>query len=100
LTIGLGVIWSCNVVLCTKLFQEVSEGLINEVRPSVTYHHPWCPKARKYDLMEHPSSMLGVGSTAWHCFYPLGHIINCHQDVYAVIGLWEWSHEVNAPYVK
>jgi hypothetical protein len=39
-------------MLCSKLFLEVSEGLINEVRPSITYHHPRCPKTRKDDFLE------------------------------------------------
>ena len=58
----LAMIWSCNIVLYPKLFQEVSEGLINEMRPSVTYDHPWCSKAWENDLMEHFSGMLGVCS--------------------------------------
>ena len=55
---------------------------------------------RKDDLVKHLSSMFGVSSTAWHCFYPLGHIVNHHEDVFTVIGLWEGSHEVDAPYIK
>ena len=37
--------------------------------------------------------MLGIGSTVWHCFYPLWHIVDCHEDVFAVIELWmvPWS---------
>ena len=44
--------------------------------------------------------MLGVSSMAWHCFYPLGHIVNRHENVFTIIGLWEGSLEVDAPYIK
>ena len=52
-------------MLYPKLFQEVPEGLINEMRPSVTYDHPWSPEAREDDLMKHITGMLGIGSSAW-----------------------------------
>ena len=52
-------------MLYSKLYQEVSEGLINEMRPSVTYDHPWSPEAWEDDLMKHLTGMLGIGSSAW-----------------------------------
>ena len=53
------------VVLLSKLLQEVSEGLINKERPSVTYDHLGCSEAREDHFMEHPSGMLGISSSAW-----------------------------------
>jgi hypothetical protein len=50
--------------------------------------------------MKHLSCMLGVCSSALHCFYPLGYVVHSYQDVLTVLGLWEWSHEVNAPHIK
>jgi hypothetical protein len=44
--------------------------------------------------------MLGISSSAWHCFYPLGYVVDGNQDVLTVLGLLEWSHEVNAPHIK
>ena len=94
------MIWSGNVVLSPKFLQKVLEGLIDEMRPSVTYHHPRSSKTMEDNLMKHPAGMLGVCGPAWHCLYPLRHIVNGHQDILAVIGLWERSHEVDAPHIK
>jgi hypothetical protein len=44
--------------------------------------------------------MFGVSGSTWHCFYPLGHIIDGNKDVFAILGLLEWSHEVNALHIK
>ena len=54
--------WCRDVVLCTKPLQEVSESLIDEMRPSITYDHSWYSEAWKNDLVEHFSGMLGVCS--------------------------------------
>ena len=59
---GLWVIRSRDVMLWPKLFQEVSEGLINEMRPFVTYDHPWSPKAREDDLMKHHTACLALAA--------------------------------------
>jgi hypothetical protein len=50
--------------------------------------------------MEHSSCILAISSFAWHCFYPLGYVVDGDQDVLTVLGLLEWSHEVNAPHIK
>jgi hypothetical protein len=39
-------------------------------------------------------------SILWACFHPFRDAVNSDQDVLTVFGLWEWSHEVNAPYVE
>ena len=94
------MVWGGNVVLGPKLFQEGSEGFVNEVGSSIAYHHSWCSKARKDYFMKHLSCMLGVSCSAWHYFNPLGYVINGNKDVLIVLGLLEWSHEVNAPHIK
>jgi hypothetical protein len=76
------------------------EGLINEMRPSIAYNHPWCSKMRKYNFMEHFVGVLGAGSSARNCLHPFGDVIHSDQDVLAIMGLLEWPHEVNAPYVE
>ena len=65
LAIGRWVVWSCDVMLCLKLLQEFLEGAINEMGPSVTYHHSWSPEMWEDDLMKHLAGMLGIGSSAW-----------------------------------
>jgi hypothetical protein len=52
-------------VICPKLFQKVSECLINEVRPSFTYDHSRCSEAREDYFVKHLSSTLGISSSAW-----------------------------------
>jgi hypothetical protein len=37
---------------------------------------------------------------AWQCFYPLWHVVDGDQDVFAMLRLQEWSHEVNPPNVE
>jgi hypothetical protein len=59
------MLWSCDVILCPKLPQKVLEGLINEMRPSVTYDHSGRSEMREYDLVDHLSGMLGINSSAW-----------------------------------
>ena len=44
--------------------------------------------------------VLGVSGPTWQCFYPLGHIVHRHQDVFCISRLWEWSHEIDPPNVK
>jgi hypothetical protein len=50
--------------------------------------------------MKHLSVMLGVCSSASHWFHPFGYIVHSYQDVLTVMGLWEWSREINAPHIK
>jgi hypothetical protein len=62
LTTGLRVVWCGNVVLGAKLLEKASEGLINEMRPSVAYNHSLCSKTREDNLMEHLAGMLGMAA--------------------------------------
>jgi hypothetical protein len=66
------------------------------MRSSIAYHHAWCSKARE----EHSPCMFGVSSSAWHCLYPLGYVVDGNQDVLTVLGLLERSHDVSAPHIK
>jgi hypothetical protein len=50
--------------------------------------------------MEHSPCMFGVSSSAWHCLYLLGYVVDDDQDVLIVLGLLERSHKVNAPHIK
>jgi hypothetical protein len=51
-------------------------------------------------FMEYSSCMFGISSSTWHCFYPLGYVVDGEQDVLIVLGHLEWSHEVNTPHIK
>lgn len=52
------------VVLRPKFLEEIPKYLVNEVTPSITYHHPRFFELREDDLMEHTSGMLGISSSA------------------------------------
>ena len=65
-------------------FRKFRKGLINEMRPSVTYDHPWSPEAWEDDLMKHLMGMLGIGSSAWWSLNPLRHVVDGDHDVFAV----------------
>jgi hypothetical protein len=100
LTTGLRVVWYGNVVFGFDIPEKALKGLINEMRPSVAYNHPWSSKTREYDLVEHLAGVLGVGDSARICLHPLGDVIHSDEDVLAIMGLLEWPHEVNTPYVE
>jgi hypothetical protein len=51
-------------------------------------------------FMEHSPCMFGVRSSAWHCLYLHGYVVNSDQDVLIVLGLLGRSLEVNAPHIK
>ena len=53
-------------MLCPKFLQEVPEGPINEMGPSVTYDHFWSPEAWEDDHMKHLAGMLGIGNQIKH----------------------------------
>ena len=84
LSTGLRMVWCRDVVLYAKPLQEVSESRIDEMRPSVTYDHPWSPDAWEDDLMKHLMGMLGIGSSAWWSLNLLRHVVDDDQDVFAV----------------
>jgi hypothetical protein len=86
LTTSLRMVWCSDVVLGAKLLEKVPEGLIDEMRPFVTY--------------KHLASALGVGNSARKCFHPFGDVVHSDQDVLAIMGFFEWPHENNAPYVE
>ena len=67
---------------------------------SIAYDHLGCTKARKYDFVEHSLGMFWIGSSTWQCFYPFGYIVHGHQDVFIVLRLGEWPHEINSPHIK
>lgn len=35
-----------------------------------------------------------------YCLYPFWYVVDCYQDVLALLWVREWLHEVNSPYVK
>ena len=53
LTAGLRMVQGRDVMHGPKFLEEVPEGNINEMRPSITYYHPWCAKPWEDNLMEH-----------------------------------------------
>ena len=96
----LRMIRSSDVVADPMLQQVLSESLINEVRSSITYHHPWYSKPWKYYFFKHLDRALVIRSSTWQGLNPLGNIINCHQDVLIIAGFWKWSHEINSPDIE
>jgi len=64
---------------------------------SITYNHPRCSKPRKYNLFQHPLWVSWVSLLAWHGFYLLGYIVNCHQNVLIIPWFQKWSHVINSP---
>ena len=65
LTDCLGMVWSCNVVLDSIFYQELSKGLVDEVWPSITYDHSRCSKPWEYHFMKHLFGVLGVDGPTW-----------------------------------
>jgi len=63
-------------MLSPEFFEKVSEGSINEMRPSVTDYHHRCAKLWKDNLMKYFSGMLSIRSPAWQSFYPFGDVIH------------------------
>jgi hypothetical protein len=41
-----------------------------------------------------------VGGSPRKFLHPFGDVFHSNQDVLAIMGLLEWPHEVNAPYVE
>lgn len=74
----------CNVV--PKLLQKVLEGLIDEMRPSVTLPsvvfqiEGRCPRGTSYGRAW-PQRLCIL-----HHFHPFGHIVDSHQDILMIMG--------------
>jgi hypothetical protein len=44
----------------------------------------------------HNSVVIGL---ACNSFHPFGHIVHSNEDVQIAKGVWERSHEINAPHI-
>ena len=100
LTAGLRMVGSFNVMCGPKFLEEVPEGGINEMRPSITYYHPRCAKPWKDNLMKYLADMLSICCPARHGFYPLGDVMHDDQDILIIMGLWKRSHIVDDPHIE
>ena len=94
------MVGSFNVMCGPKFLEEVPEGGINEMRPSITYFHPRCAKPWKDNLMEHFAGVLSICCPTWYGFYTFGDVIHGDQDILAIMGLWKRSHIIDTPDVK
>jgi hypothetical protein len=41
--------------------------------------------------------VIGLASNSFH---PFGHIVHNNKDIKIAIGVWEWSHKIDAPHIK
>ena len=83
-----------------KFLDEILEGSIDKMRPSITYYHPWYAKPWEHNFMEHLEGMLGICYLAWHGFYPFGDVIHGGQDILAIMRLGKSYHIDNSLDVK
>jgi hypothetical protein len=47
--------------------------------------------------LNHNSTAIGHACNSLH---PFGHIVHGNKNVQITEGVWEWSHEINAPHIE
>jgi hypothetical protein len=73
---------------------------VDEVLASVTDHNARHSKTRENGVLEEALDGIGICLSARKGLHPLGHIINCNQNVLIPFGGRERSHEVHTPHIK
>jgi hypothetical protein len=82
------------------LLHQMLKNPIAKVRTSITDNRSRCTKLSKNSVLQkfdHNSVVIGL---ARYHLHPLGHIIHSNQNVQKLEGVWERSHEIDAPYIK
>jgi hypothetical protein len=82
------------------LLHQLLKNLIAEVRTSITDNRSRCTKPSKNSVLQkldHNSMVIGLARNHLHL---LGHIVHSNQNVHKFEGVWERSHEIDAPYIK
>jgi hypothetical protein len=86
----------CDEILLHQLFKN----LVAEVHTTITDNRFRCTKPSKncvLQKLDHNSMVIGFALNRLH---PLGHIVHSNQNVQKPKGVWERSHEIDAPYIK
>ena len=82
------------------LLHQLLKNPVAEMVASITYNHSRCTEPSKDSVsqkLDHNSVVISLASNGLH---PLGHIVHSNQDVQIAIGVWKWSHEINALHIK
>jgi hypothetical protein len=82
------------------LLHQLLKNPIAEVRTSITDDRSRCTKPSEnsvFKKLDHNSVVIGLARNRLHS---LGHIVHSNQNVQKPEGVWERSHEIDAPYIK
>ena len=87
--------------MCDKaLLHQLLKNPVAKMLTSITNDCSRRTKPSKYSIsqkFDHNSVVIGL---ARNYFHPLGYISHINQDVQLAKGVWERSHEINAPYIE
>jgi hypothetical protein len=82
------------------LLHQLLKNLVAEMRTSITDNCSRCTTPSKNSVLkkfDHNSVVIGL---ACNCLHPLGHIVHSNQNLQKPGGVWERSHEIDAPHIK
>jgi hypothetical protein len=81
------------------LLHQLLKNPIAEVRTSITDDRSRCTKPSKNSVLQKFDNSVVIGLVR-NRLHPLGHIVHSNQNVQKSEGVWERSHEIDAPYIK
>jgi hypothetical protein len=82
------------------LLHQLLKNLVAKVRTSITDNRSRYTKPSENSVLkklDHNSVVIGFARNRHHS---LRHIVHNNQNVQKPEGVWERSHEINAPYIK
>jgi hypothetical protein len=82
------------------LLHQLLKNPVAKMRTTITDNRSMCTKPSKNRVLQkfdHNSVVIGL---ACNCLHPFGHIVHSNQNVQKPKGVWERSHEIDAPYIK
>jgi hypothetical protein len=86
----------CDEVLLHQLLKNPVAKMLTSITNDCSRH----TKLSKYSVFQKFDYNSVVIGLACNYFHPLGHIVYSNQDVQIAKGVWEMSHEINAPYIE
>jgi len=93
------VIWGYNLVGGEVFLHQLLKDLVAKMLTTITYDCSGGTKTSKDIILQklnHYSVVIGLASSSFH---PFGHIVHISKDIKIAIGVWEWSHKIDAPHI-